>query len=498
MRILVVDDEEEARKATVQVLAPLEVPCVEARSGVEALNLLASGEEVGVLVVDLVMPGLHGLDVLLKAREHFPDLPVVMLASAKEQPLVARALKLGANDAARKPVQPEELLPMVRRALGQGLAVVERARKLRKLQVLGSSADTLAQISGEEIAPDKLFENPLLLQTTLELISGSLDAEKVSLILVHEKTQELRVVASTGFDPETVGKEVRKVGEGIAGWVAKHGEAVLVKDIAKDTRFSATPYGARYRTASFLCVPVKLRGRVIGVVTVNDKRGTAAFDEEDLAILSAFARQIYLTIENTLVHADLKRYADRVALLNEVNRVLSEEAVPAQVYRELVRIFHRVLDVEAASLHLMDERGEKLKLAAGRTLVGSVAEGPSVAPGAGITGWVAAHGEVALVEEASKDERVDPVLDAIGEVAPRSILAAPIRHRGQVLAVIKALNKREEGFGARDLDLLEAIGAVGAIAVKHGWLHHNLEQALDDMARLEMEIEALKKSLGPR
>ncbi len=115
-RILVVDDERFFREGIRDVLEARGLSCITAATGGEALEL-ASTSDVGVVVLDLVLPGLDGIEVLRRLRERQPELRVIMLSAYTEQERVLEALRLGAFEYLAKPIHDEELVLVVRRAL---------------------------------------------------------------------------------------------------------------------------------------------------------------------------------------------------------------------------------------------------------------------------------------------------------------------------------------------------------------------------------------------
>jgi GAF domain-containing protein len=88
-----------------------------------------------------------------------------------------------------------------------------------------------------------------------------------SLLRVDEQKNELYFVIAVG-DADGMLKPVRlKVGEGIAGWVAKHGESLIVPDVYSDPRFAKRlDEMAKWKTKSILCLPLQTRHRVLGVI----------------------------------------------------------------------------------------------------------------------------------------------------------------------------------------------------------------------------------------
>lgn len=122
------------------------------------------------------------------------------------------------------------------------------------------------------------------LQTTtqeiLDLATHLTGAENCSLMLLNGH-DELYVLNSRGLGSELAKSTVIKVGEGIAGQVAKQGDPLLVEDIEKDERY-ALYKRSRYRTGSFIACPITSRERTIGVLNLNDKRSGEPFKADDL------------------------------------------------------------------------------------------------------------------------------------------------------------------------------------------------------------------------
>src|SRR5271157_1363170 len=116
-RILVVDDEEAIRDVISSHLSSASFQTHQASSGVEALALLDSGEEFDLILSDLLMPGMGGLDLLERAKERYPDVPVVMVTAVNDIQAALQALHNGAYDYLLKPFEREQLLAPVRRAL---------------------------------------------------------------------------------------------------------------------------------------------------------------------------------------------------------------------------------------------------------------------------------------------------------------------------------------------------------------------------------------------
>ena len=116
-RILVVDDEEPIREVVCSMLGAAGYPCTPAASGNEALALLASGEEFELMLSDLMMAEMQGDILLERAKERFPDMPVIMVTAVSDLSVALSAIRNGAYDYLLKPFERDQLLNTVKRAL---------------------------------------------------------------------------------------------------------------------------------------------------------------------------------------------------------------------------------------------------------------------------------------------------------------------------------------------------------------------------------------------
>src|SRR5438270_6630025 len=121
-----------------------------------------------------------------------------------------------------------------------------------------------------------------ILQTIMEKMAEYFRPDTWSLLMVDEDKQELYFAIAVGDAAEAL-KSVRlKVGEGIAGWVAKHGERLIVPDVCTDPRFAKRiDEMTKWETRSIICVPLRSKHRVLGVIQlVNVDMTTFSRQEE--------------------------------------------------------------------------------------------------------------------------------------------------------------------------------------------------------------------------
>jgi len=143
-------------------------------------------------------------------------------------------------------------------------------------------------------------------ERTIDAITTLLGAEAGSLLLLDEEKGELFFEVATGEKGARL-KQVRlKRGEGIAGWVAEHGEPVITNDARRDPRFfkTADQYSG-FVTRSIICVPVISKSRIVGVIEGINKIHDG-FSGDDLDLMRSLSNQVAIAIENARLYTELK------------------------------------------------------------------------------------------------------------------------------------------------------------------------------------------------
>jgi len=182
-----------------------------------------------------------------------------------------------------------------------------------------------------------------VLDNSMRFAEELVDAEASSIFEIDEERNELFFRIVRGGPSDKVKKIRMQMGEGVTGWVALHGEPLLVADVNKETRFSRkADKHTGFKTRSLIAIPIRNRGRVVGVLEALNKRGPHPFDEQDLEILLLIANQIGTAMENarlyerlqkrvTLTEAELKETqtrllrSERMAALGQLSQGVAHE-----------------------------------------------------------------------------------------------------------------------------------------------------------------------------
>ncbi len=171
---------------------------------------------------------------------------------------------------------------------------------------------------------------PLDLDEVLEAIFRSLRQvvryAAAAIYLVNRSTQRLELVRDTGYPTGSDEAFRLSVGEGIVGWVAKTGEAVIVPDVRRDPRYVS----ARAETRSELAAPLVLAGRTIGVFNLESDREDA-FHAGHLEMLAVFASQAAVSIERARLTRELldrRRLEKELAIAREIQASFLPKRAP--------------------------------------------------------------------------------------------------------------------------------------------------------------------------
>jgi signal transduction histidine kinase len=190
-------------------------------------------------------------------------------------------------------------------------------RQFRRFQVL--------QKISQQLVSELDLER--LLRTILHAAILVTEAQAGTLFLLDELTDELefRVVVGGGGQ-ELVGRRMGR-DQGIAGWVLKNQQAVIVDDTTRDERlYWEIGASVGYTTESMICAPLIDRGQAFGVLQILNKRGGERFDESDRELLLALAAQSAVAVRNSQLYQELREERDRLITVEEdVRKRLARE-----------------------------------------------------------------------------------------------------------------------------------------------------------------------------
>ncbi len=199
----------------------------------------------------------------------------------------------------------KKLIDTNKRLKEENKATLERITTLQVLQ-------NLTQSLSSELNLEPLLKK--ILRSAVEVVGASAG----SLLLLDPITDELVFEVIEGGGGEALEKRRMKKDKGIAGWVVTHRQPLIVQDVNKDDRFYKDILkGIDFQTTSLISIPMMTKGRVIGVLQILNKESGDLFNDEDVDILTTFAAQSVIAIENARLYRDLCEERDRIVAVEE-------------------------------------------------------------------------------------------------------------------------------------------------------------------------------------
>jgi len=329
-----------------------------------------------------------------------------------------------------------------------------------------------------------VINTTLDLDTTLsrvaELVRKVIDYEIFAILLLNEKTQDLRIRFQVGYAREIAERTRVKVGEGVSGVAAQRGEPVLIGDVTKDPRYiSAVP-----NVRSELALPLIVKNRVIGVIDI-ESRQPDYFTEEHKRLLMLIASRMAVGIENARLYTRTTRQARTLVLLNEISRELTSILNLDELLKRIAELLSRLIDYQMFSILLLDSTGEKLQHRFSLRFQENIHLKHDISVGQGVVGYAAQHKQAVLVPDVSKDPRYIAL-----NPETRSELAAPLIYKGKAIGVLDLEHTRRGFFTDDHKRTVTTLAAQVAIAIENAQLY---EQIAKQESRLERDLSMARE-----
>jgi sigma-B regulation protein RsbU (phosphoserine phosphatase) len=322
------------------------------------------------------------------------------------------------------------------------------------------------------------------LDTTLkrvaEVVRKVIDYEIFAILLLNERTQELKIRFQTGYPPDFADRTRLKVGEGVTGRAAQLRQAVLIDDVTDDpTYIPAVP-----NVRSELAVPLITKNRVIGVIDL-EAREPGYFTEEHSRLLTLVASRMAAGIENAQLYTRTTRQARILVLLNEIARELSSILNLDELLGRIAELLRRLIDYQMFSILLLDPSGEKLQHRFSLRFHESIHLKNDIPLGRGLVGAAAESKQAVLVADVSKDPRY-----VAANPETRSELAVPLIYKDKVIGVLDLEHTRRGFFTEEHKRTITTLAAQIAIAIENARLY---EQIARQERRLERDLSLARE-----
>jgi PAS domain S-box-containing protein len=315
-----------------------------------------------------------------------------------------------------------------------------------------------------------------LLSQIIHVIKELLSSPHCAILLADDLEQQLYVVASSGYREESVRNFRVAIGtEGITGWVAQHKKPLYVPDVQKDPRYIEGIVNGR----SEIAVPLLIGRKLIGVLDV-EREEPNSFARKDLKILSLFATQVAVAIQNAQLYQVERKKSAQLSLINDVSRKMASTLDHEQLLPDLVQSIQKNFNYYHVMILLREGEDEVvMKVQAGAASSPLVPEGYRRKLGEGILGTVAKTGRSILANDVSKDSRY-----ARTRPDTQAELCVPIKIEKQLIGVINVESDQINAFDRVDQEILENIADQLANVIKNARVYQECKQTKDYLQKL--------------
>jgi diguanylate cyclase (GGDEF)-like protein len=240
-----------------------------------------------------------------------------------------------------------ELVYFVRRLTKESRLFNENVRLKNDLSLAKRELDFFESVSKTLTSTSELSN---ILSRIMDKVKEMTKADAWSVLLVDPETGELVFEKTDVKKTKQIRKLRLKLGEGIAGWVAREGIPVIVPDVSKDERFFGKIDKAfHFKTKSLMCVPVKISNQVLGVLELVNRTTNEPFRKEDLDLMMKLVDFTAIAIERTSLYQKMTELAitdDLTKLFNTryLNRTIEIEIQRSSRYNSSVSLIFMDID----------------------------------------------------------------------------------------------------------------------------------------------------------
>jgi signal transduction histidine kinase/CheY-like chemotaxis protein len=415
-----------------------------------------SEQYFNLVLTDLKLPQMSGIEITKQIRKMSPNTSIILMTGYATIETAVESIKLGADDYITKPFDINYLITKINKIFQEKKLTAE-VTELKEILNLYEISTAISSSMGLKELLDLIIKNAC----------NALDSNSGSIMLLNEKTNELKMEAFYGLNKELVENFTVPVGEGITGWVAKTKQPLLlVNGLDKYPQFKHLQ--SRPNIASSLVVPIginpdkfsataplKIKEKVIGIISLNRTIPAELFTERELKLLSVFAANISIAIHDSRLYEELRIRLDELTILYKSSEVINTSLDLNIALEAALSVITQSIKSSASSILLYDNKTGELVFKIVRGEKADFLNQKPVKPAEGISGFVFETGQPVVCPDVSKDPRFSGRIDKEINFMTKEIIAVPIKSQNLTYGVIEIINKStDEGFTDNDLQFL--------------------------------------------
>jgi GAF domain-containing protein len=396
-------------------------------------------------------------------------------------PLVAQGEAIGAiiiQDLEKEHAFDEEDLQFVKAVASQVASTVHNIRLLEESRRSALQFETAAEIARDISSSLDLDE---LLKKATDLIRSRFEFDHAAVFLKDVSGEFAVIREATGEAGAQMKRSGHKLGVGsksIVGYVAGHGELLVVNDTTRDATYYPNPL--LQDTRSEVAIPLKIGDRIVGVLDVQSKKAYG-FSGDDLRILRILADQLAIAVVNSELFAETQEHLAQHRLLHHITTTAASGTTLDEALQSAVNGLQVTLGGDRVAILLVDREKRILQV---RAVVGFADDAYDlhINVGSGITGWAAAHRRSLRVNNVHEDPRY-----IAGSMNTRSEMAVPLIYRSELLGVLNVESEQLSAYTETDEELLGTLGGSLAAIIANARLLEQI-RAQAERERVLFEI----------
>jgi sigma-B regulation protein RsbU (phosphoserine phosphatase) len=318
-----------------------------------------------------------------------------------------------------------------------------------------------------------------LMHRVADLVRAVIDYRIFAILLINDRTQDLRMRFQTGHTPEIERMRI-KLGRGVVGQSALQRASMLVEDVSKlENYIDANP-----EVRSELAVPLIVKNKVIGVIDIQSV-ALGFFTKDHQRLLELVASRVAIAVENARLYTRISRQAQTLTVLNEISREITSILDLDDLLERIGTLLKRVMDFQMFSILLWSDRTEQFVHRFSSRYGERITRERTITLGQGIIGTAAEQRQPILVPDVRKDPRY---LSENPET--RSELSVPLIYKGKVIGVLDLEHTRVNYFNEDHQRTLSTLGAQVAISIANARLYQRIHE---EEQRMERDLEMARQ-----
>ncbi|MBN1936950.1 MAG: GAF domain-containing protein [Anaerolineae bacterium] len=491
VRILMVEDEGIVALDIRRRLEKLDYVILNiAESGRQAIEQVQA-QQPDLILMDVQLKGeLDGIETAELIRAQC-NIPIVYLTAYADEATLQRAKVTEPYGYIVKPFHERELQSSIEIALYKHRAEMELRRVNRALRVLGRVNLAVARATDETGLLNQVCN--LIVHVGGYRLAWVGFAEQ-------DEAKTVRPVARAGYDDgylDTIfiSWDDTPAGQGPTGTTIRTRRPAIAKNINTDPDYGPWREAASQRGyGSSIALPLTVDEDTFGALNIYATE-IDAFDMQEFMLLTELADSLAYGIvalhtreRRYLAEEALERRVEVLSFMNRIGQTVTSSLNRRQVLQAVMEETAQVLHTQSCSVLLYDPESNELAFEIAVDSETADIRNVRISSEDSIAGWALRKDEPVVINDVQRDEHFCTLIDQMTGTQTHSLLAIPLRSKGQSIGVIEAINKLNGPFTEHDINLLSSIAQWAAIAIDNAQLFDEANRRYEELQKAQSQL----------